>query len=205
MFHKKIHATIKKHAPQVYHSSRKKFHFRYPRMIILVLCIILAYLLFSNPFIFSYISRLEYANTYLCSFIAGILLAFGFSSALGVGLFVTLQPQNIFLATFLGGLGAMFADLILFKMIKNSFVEEFRELKKKGVMGKIEKIMNNHKHVLFKHYLLYAVAGIIIATPLADEAGVSMLAGLTTIKQNVLLVMSFVIHTFFVLLLLWVF
>jgi len=46
---------------------------------LLVLAIILAYILFRNPFIQSYISHLG-ALSYLGIFIAGILFAFGFTA-----------------------------------------------------------------------------------------------------------------------------
>jgi len=49
--------------------------------------------------------------------------------------------------------------------------------------------------VLIRHYLLYVFAGIILATPLPDEVGVSMLAGLTTIKPMKLAIIGFILHS----------
>jgi hypothetical protein len=205
MPHKRIRAAIKENAPKAFKSSRNKFRFKYPKLCLLLLSILLAYFLFSNNTFYSWASGLGNMNIYLGAFVAGILIAFGFSSVLGVGLFIILQPSNIFLAAFIGGLGAMISDLIIFKTIKVSFEDEFEELKKTNALKKIKAIVENNKHVLLKHYLLYAFAGITIATPLPDEIGVSMLAGLTTIKPSLMTIISFILHTSAIFLILSVF
>jgi len=195
MPHKKIHAVIRKHAPKAFQSSKDKFHFKYPELFFLILSIFFAYLFFSNSEIFSWVSNLFATDVYLGAFTAGILLAFGFTSAFGIGLFIALPPSNIFLISLMGGIGAMISDLIIFKVIRVSFKNEFEELKKTDVVRKINLIVKNHRHVVLRHYLFYAIAGIIIATPLPDEIGVSMLAGLTTIKPSIMTLISFVLHT----------
>lgn len=199
MPNKKIRAEIKKRAPDAFYSSRRKFSTKYVKIFFIVLSIFFAYFLFSLPGVYNKVSSLSSVNVYFSSFLAGILIAFGFSSAFGVGLFVLLQPQNLFLATFFGGLGAMLSDFIIFKTIKFSFKEEFQELKEKKVVKKIKEVTKENKQVVWKHYFLYALAGVIIATPFPDEIGVSILAGLTTIKQNALLIISFILHTLAIL------
>jgi len=204
MPHKKIRAEIKRNAPKAFHSSKRKFGFKYPKLFLLTLSIILAYFLFTDSSSYSWVSELANLNSYLGAFVSGIFLAFGFTSAFGVGLLFALQPLNIFLAAFIGGVGATISNLIIFKTIKVSFREEFNELKKTEVIKKIELVVRNHRHVLLKHYILYAIAGIMIATPLPDEIGVSMLAGLTTIKPYMMALISFVLHTSTIFLILWV-
>lgn len=137
------------------------------------------------------------------NFLAGIFLAFGFSAPFSVGFFIMAQPGNIFLASLIGGVGAVFADLTIFKIIRFSFRDEFNLLKKTEIVHKIKKIVSDNPHVLIKHYLLYIFAGIFIAFPLPDEVGISMLAGLTTIKQGVLAFISFILHTSFIFLILY--
>ncbi len=82
-------------------------------------------------------------------------------------------------------------------------MNEFKELKKTKILQKTESIVKNKKSILIKHYLLYVFAGILIATPLPDEIGVSMLAGLTTIKPRKLAIISFTLHTFAIFLILY--
>jgi uncharacterized membrane protein YdjX (TVP38/TMEM64 family) len=124
-----------------------------------------------------------------------MFLSFGFSAPFSVGFLIVSQPTNIFLATMFGALGAAFSDILIFKIIKFSFMNEFEELEKTKTIKKIREIVNKNINIKIKHYFLYIFAGIMIATPLPDEVGVSMLAGLTTIKPKVLATISFILHT----------
>ena len=74
-------------------------------------------------------------------------------------------------------------------------MDEFKSLEKTKLIREIEHIVKKNKFVLVRHYLLYIFAGIMIATPLPDELGISMLAGLTTIKPLKLAIISFILHT----------
>lgn len=199
--HKQIHAVLRKHHPQAVHKAKRLFRFKYPKLFLLILSFVLVYFLFRNTGISGWISSLSRFN-YLGSFISGILISFGFSAALGVGFFIALIPENIILVAVLGGLGAMIGDLIIFKSIKFSFMDEFKKLEKTPAIRKIEEIVKGKKHVIVWHYLLYIFAGIILATPVPDEIGVAMLAGLTTIKPLNLAVISFAVHAVAIFLLL---
>ena len=161
----------------------------------------LAYYLFSRPEVLSWVANLSQFN-YLGIFISGIFLSLGFSTALSIGFFLASNPEIIIIAAVLGGLGAMIGDFIIFKSIKFSFMDEFKELEKNSAVHKIEEIVKEKKHVVIWHYLLYIFAGLALATPLPDELGVAMLAGLTTIKPLKLIAISFLVHTasiFFIL------
>jgi len=192
--HKKIHSVLKKHHPAAVHKARQLFGFKYPKLLLLILSFFLAYYLFSRPEISDWILHLE-AFSYLGIFIAGIFISLGFSTALSVGFFLAINPQNILLAVLLGGFGAMIGDLIIFKSIKFSFMDEFKELEKMKAIHKIEEIVKEKKHLVIWHYLLYIFAGLALATPLPDELGVAMLAGLTTIKSFKLAAISFLVHS----------
>ncbi len=192
--HQKIHRIIKERHPHIVHKAKRLFHFRYPKLFLLLLSMVLAYYLFKQPVILNWISGLNNLG-YFGSFIAGLLLPTGFSSVLGVGFFLTAKLENLFLAVLIGGVGCMIADLLIFKLIKISFASELKQLEKTKIIHKIEKIVNKNKHILILHYLLYIFAGIILATPLPDEVGVSMLAGLTTIRPFKLAIISLLIHS----------
>jgi uncharacterized membrane protein YdjX (TVP38/TMEM64 family) len=199
--HRRIHNVLRKHHPAAVHKAKKLFRFKYPKLFLLVAFSLLAYYLFSRPEVSEWVLSLE-TFSYLGIFVAGILLPFGFFAALSIGFFIATNPQNLLLAVILGGLGAMIGDLIIFKLIKFSFMDEFRELEKMKVIHKIEKIVNKRKRVLILHYSLYIFAGLVLATPLPDEIGVAMLAGLTTIKPLKLAVISFLVHSTAILLIL---
>lgn len=192
--HGHIHRTLRKHSPHGVHKAKRLLAFKYPKLFLLIALIGLSYYLFSLPQIKDFVSSLEQFS-YFSDFIAGILFSFGFTTSFSIGFFITSYPVNILLATIIAGVGSVIGDMIIFKTIKFSFMDEFKELERKKAIKKIEKIVKNNKHVLIRHYLLYIFAGIILITPLPDEIGISMLAGLTTIKLGKLAVISFILHS----------
>ena len=196
-----IHKKIRENIPRGVHKVKKVVGFHYPKLLILIISIAVAYYVFSRPGVMDWVGGLN-SLSYVGILIAGIMLAFGFSAPFSVGFFIAAQPSSLLLATLIGGFGAMIGDLLIFKTIKWSFMDEFKRLEKTKTIKFIEQKIKNNKNILIKHYLLYAFAGIMIATPLPDEIGVSMLAGLTTIKPAVLSVISFVLHSLAIFLIL---
>lgn len=177
-------------------------NFRYKKILLLFLSIIASYLIFSNLKVADYVSSLN-SFGYLGVFIAGLFFAFGFTSPISAGFFITLNPENIWLAGILGGLGALISDMIIFKFIRFSFMDEFQRLKKTSIIKKVSMLIDETFGHKIKIYIMYAFAGIFIASPLPDEAGVIMLAGLTKIKANILAIISFVLNTAGILILLY--
>lgn len=176
-------------------------NFRYKKIFLLLLSIIIAYLIFSNSKIADYVSSLN-SFGYLGVFIAGLFFAFGFTSPISAGFFITLNPENLWLAGILGGLGALIGDIIIFKFIRFSFMDEFQRLKKTSIIKKVSMLIDKTLNHKIKVYFIYAFAGIFIASPLPDEAAIIMLAGLTKIKLNILAIISFVMNTAGILILL---
>jgi len=185
----------KKYLPRIL----KEFH--YSKIFLLIIASITAYILFKTTTIALWINHLDKLS-YLGTFIAGIFLALGFSAPFSVGFFVTLKTKSLILTALIGGLGALAADLLIFNVIKISFNDELQRLKKTKIMREIKEIIKKDLEKRLQHYLLYVFAGILIATPLPDEAGISMLAGLTHIKQKILAPISFILHTLGILIIL---
>ena len=180
---------------------KRLFKFKFPKILILCIVIILSYFIFRNPLVSDYLSGLGNLK-YLGVFIGGILLAFGFTSPLAVGLFIIINPSNIWLAGIIGGFGALISDLLIFKFIRIIFQDEFNRLKRTQALKNIEKLITNSLGKRMKVYLMYVFAGILIASPLPDEIGVIMLAGLTKIKTVPLAILSFFLHTLGILIIL---
>jgi len=194
MPHKHIHKILREHSPHGVHKAKRLVAFKYPKLLLLVLTIALAYYLFTLPAVKVFFSGLAQFN-HLSNFIAGLFFSFGFTTPFSIGYLVTAHPSNIILASIIAGIGSVIGDMVIFKTIKFSFMDEFKELEKKKAIVKIGEIVKHNKHVLIRHYLLYIFAGLVLASPLPDEIGVSMLAGLTTIKPVKLAVISFILHT----------
>ena len=164
---------------------------KYPKLLLLFMTFLIAYLLFYErtyqPFHDAVIS-LGYVGT----FIAGALFAYGFTAAPATAIFLILaKEQNILLAGFIGGFGALIGDLIIFNFIRHSFADEIDKLSKEKVVLYI-----NHKAPnLLKKYLLPVIAGFIIASPLPDEIGVSLMAASGNISMKIFSLISYVLNT----------
>ncbi len=170
------------------------FHFHYRKLFILGILAIIAYFIFRNPEVQGFVSSLG-SLKYLGIFIAGMLFTFGFTTPFAIGFFIILNPTNPFFVAIIGGIGALLGDLLIFSFIRFSFMDEFERLEKTEVIMSIRKEMKLHLSHRIRLYILYTLAGIIIASPLPDEAGVIMLAGLTHIKVKVMAIISFVFNT----------
>ena len=164
---------------------------QYPKFVLLLLTFVIAYFVFREksflPFHDALLS-LGYAGTFL----AGILFAYGFTAAPATAVLLILsKEQNIFLAGFIAGLGALVGDLLIFHFIKYSFSDEIDRLSHEKIINQI-----NHKvPLLFKRYLIAIFAGFIIASPLPDEIGVSLLACTTKISTRTFAILSYVLNT----------
>lgn len=173
---------------------KRLFKFRYPKLAALVASIILAYIIFSNPSVQAFVDTLN-GWGYLGAFIAGTMFSFGFTSPLAAGYFLVFQADNIFLAAIIGGFGALLMDMAIFKIIRFSFMDEFKRLEKTKVIRGLSSLTEKSLGHRLKVYLMYALAGIFIASPLPDEAGIIMLAGLTRIKTGTLAIISFILNS----------
>jgi hypothetical protein len=170
------------------------FNFPYKKIFLLVLFIFLAYLIFRNPSVQTVVSSLGKLQ-YFGVFIAGMFFTFGFTTPFSAGFFIVLNPANPLLTALIGGMGAVIGDLAIFSFIRFSFMDEFKRLEKTFLIRKISQEMQLHFGSRIRLYLLYALAGLIIASPLPDEAGVIMLAGLTHIKPKVMVTISFIFNS----------
>ncbi len=178
-----------------------KIRFKYPKIAAFILVIIMAYIIFKNLKVGDFLSNLGGLSSFGI-FIAGTLYSFGFTSPFSAGFFLTLNTEHILIAGILGGLGAMFSDLFIFKFVRFSFKNELMLLKEEKIIKKIRKIINKLIHKKVRSVLLVIIAGILIASPLPDETGVIILAGLTKIKEKFMAVIGFTLNTIGIIILL---
>lgn len=164
---------------------------KYPKFLLLFITFLIAYLLFNgrtNPKLHLFILSLGFFGTFL----TGILFTYGFTAAPATAIFLILaKEQNIFLAGLIGGLGALLGDLFIFNFIRYSFNDEVRKLYRERLVMYV----NSKTPNLIKRYLLPVVAGFIIASPLPDEIGVTMLAASRSISVKIFSVISYVLNT----------
>lgn len=180
---------------------RVAFEPKYPKILLLIVISIATYYAFSGEFIQNWLYSINNSG-YLYSFLFGGLFTFGFSTPMAIAFFVSYSPENIILTSIIGGFGAVIADLTIFKFIRFSLMDEFEAIKKEKVFTKFNSIFKLKLSEKIKLYLTFLFAGIIIASPLPDEVGVSMLAGLSNINTKMLAILSFIFNSFGIFLML---
>lgn len=128
---------------------------------------------------------------YVGTFLAGMFLAYGFTAAPAVALFMIIADnQNIFLATLIGSLGTMLADYTIFMFIRTSFDDEIRRIEKSKLVCEID----HDIPARMRHYLNIIFAEFFLASPLPDEIGVSLLAMDKHLSKKVFAAISFTLH-----------
>jgi len=168
---------------------------KYPKLLILLITIITAYVLFQAHF-FQEFAKLLNSHGYISIFLAGFLFAYGFTAPFAVGFFVSLAPNvNVFLAAPLAGIGAVLSDLFIFQFIRTSFQDEFAKLKLTRLFQKIRSLFDDHLSDRIKKYALWTFAGFLIASPLPDEFGVSLVSGFTSINKKSFAAISYGLNT----------
>ncbi|MBP9716988.1 MAG: hypothetical protein KBD51_03540 [Candidatus Levybacteria bacterium] len=157
-------------------------------------------LLFLSIFLAFILSRFEPFHRLLLSlgglgyigiFFAGALFASSFTISIGIVVLLVLSknfsPIEIGL---IGGLGAVISDFIIFRFVKENLSIELERI--------YEHFDPRHhfKHVLHSKYFSWTtplVGALIIASPLPDELGVSLL-GLSKMRNYQFMLISFILN-----------
>jgi len=124
------------------------------------------------------------------SFIAGLFFTSAFTIApASIFLAGLSQSAPLFVVAFFGALGAMCGDLILFLFIRDRLASDIEALLKRRTLRRLL----HSFHLGFWKWLAPLLGGLIIASPLPDEFGLSLL-GLSRTRLAVLLPLSFVMN-----------
>jgi hypothetical protein len=175
----------------------------YPKLLALVLCFAAAYLLFLGG-AFDTLHELLDVWGYASIFLGGVLLTVGFTAPFGLFLLVETAPHvNPFLGALVGGFGALLVDLCIFEAARFSLREEIHRLVTNGWFRSAIRLLY-HERVSdrLRNYLIWSLAGFIIASPLPDEIGVTMLSGIPSINLRNLTIVCFILDTLGVLVIL---
>lgn len=127
---------------------------------------------------------------YISSFLAGVFFTSIFTLApASITLVHVAQSAPISGVVIFGGLGAMCGDLILFLFIRDHFAEHL----KKVIKPRHIKFMLKSLHFGFMRWLSPIIGALIIASPLPDEFGITLL-GMTKVKTVFLMPIAFLMN-----------
>jgi len=141
----------------------------YPKLLLLGCSFIAAYGLYHLG-VFDPLPEIVNGYGYLSIFLAGLLFSFGFTTAFGIAVFVAMgQTVHPILAAFIGATGALLTDLSIFQFARVSLQQELHELGSCRLILWLKDLLHpNRIPQRWRAYLLWSVAGLVIASPLPD-------------------------------------
>lgn len=151
--------------------------------------VVIAVYLASNG-VFERILASTQGMSILGSFIAGMFYSSFFTTAPAtVALGEIAQEQSVFLVAFLGGLGAVIGDLVLFRFLKTHVADEFVALLAHPRKTRYRQILRMKSNRWFLGFL----GALVIASPLPDELGLTLM-GIESMKAKDLIPLSFILN-----------
>lgn len=149
----------------------------YPKITALLCTYAFTYVLFRLG-LFDVLPHLLQGYGYITMFAAGLLFSFGFTTPFAIAIFIEMASTvNPVLGASVAGVGAMASDVLIFKFIRFSFMDEIKRLKRLRVFRWMVKREKEAVPTQIQKYIAWSIAGVIIASPLPDELGVSVLSG----------------------------
>ncbi|OGK45593.1 hypothetical protein A2956_02800 [Candidatus Roizmanbacteria bacterium RIFCSPLOWO2_01_FULL_37_57] len=170
--------------------TRKKLRsFRYKNLTLLGISLIIAFFLYKNESFHSFLLHLG-GFGYLGGFIAGVLFVSTFTVATGILILLVLAEQlPVIELGLIAGLGAVIGDFIIFRFIQDDLVSEVKLLYEQFGGGHISKVL----HSRYFSWSLPVIGAFLVASPLPDEIGISLL-GLSKMKTYQFLILSFCLN-----------
>ena len=163
--------------------------FRYKNLIFVIFGIIIAiFLSMFEPFHQFLLSLKDFG--YIGAFFAGILFVSVFTVSTGIVILLVLaeklSPLEIGL---LAGLGAVLGDFVIFKFIKDNLLSEITLIYNRLGGGHLTRLLSTK----YFSWTFPVFGAIIIASPLPDEIGVSLM-GISRMKTWKFFVLSFILN-----------
>lgn len=137
-------------------------------------------------------------NMMMATLLGGMLFTFGFTTAFGIGILVEIAPNtDPMMGALIGGLGALIADMAIFEAMQIEFFsDEINRLKSTRAILWIKSVLHHERFpARLRKILLIGFAGIIIASPLPDEFGVTLVSSMTSISTKAFMFISWVCNT----------
>jgi hypothetical protein len=168
--------------------------FKYKYLSLMLLSFIFAAILGGNDAFRTFVRSLGTLE-YLGAFLAGTLFVSSFTVATSaVVIAILAQDINPLALALIGGVGATIGDLMIFRFIKNHLADELSSLVDRKERMEIKHFI----HTPYIAWVLPIIGGLIIASPLPDELGITLLS-VSKISETKLMLISYVSNAFGIL------
>lgn len=172
-------------------------HKEYPKLIFICATFIGAFVLYKLGY-FDWLDHLQGNHGLIPLVISGFLMSISFTAAFGLVMAIELAPYvDPFVAAPVAGMGALLADFTLFSFLRFSVEDEIEKLRNsKGIRWIKSLLFHERMSQKLREYILLSVAGLVIASPLPDELGVSMLSASRDVNPRRFAIFCYVVNTF---------
>ncbi len=172
------------------HGLNLKNAFALVRDLVMVSIGVLIAFFLSKLGIIDYVVSLFHDYYIIAAFFAGMFFTSIFTLApASITLVHVAQGHPIGSVVFWGGLGAMCGDLLLFFFVKDRFAEDVKKVFKPATV----KYFLRSLHFGFMKWLSPIIGALIIASPLPDEFGITLL-GMSKVRIAVLMPIAFTMN-----------
>ena len=166
-------------------------HLKYKNILIFLISLIFAIFLSKQEAFHSFLLNLGSLG-YIGAFFGGMLFVSTFTVSTGAVLLLVLAERlsPVEIGIF-AGIGAVVSDFTIFRFVKNDLLYELEDIYKRFDQKE------HMKHVMHSKYFAWSlpvIGAIIIASPLPDEIGVSLL-GLSKMKSYKFIIISFLLNS----------
>jgi uncharacterized membrane protein YdjX (TVP38/TMEM64 family) len=166
------------------------FHWKHKNLLLFIIGLLMAWFFSQNKWFHDFFVGLGNYG-YLSAILAGALFVSTFTMVTGILILTTLastlSPIEIIL---LAGLGAVLADILIFKFVRDDVDQEIEPIYKELTGGHFRKLF----HTKYFGWTLPVIGTLIIISPLPDELGVSLL-GMSKISTEKFILISWMSHT----------
>ena len=159
-------------------------------MVIIFFSILIAVILTGSNILTTFLVSTGH-NGIIGSFIAGIFFTSIFTTAPSiVALAEIAHTHSLVLTALFGALGAVVGDLIIFRFVRDRISSHVIKIVEHRKIGKK---VSAFLHLKMFRWMTFLIGGLIIASPLPDELGISIL-GLSKVKVSWFIGLSFVFN-----------
>ncbi len=171
-------------------SHKTRHHYKYKNLTLLLFGLSVAFFLYQSEWFHTFL--LSFGSWgYIGAFIAGFLFVSSFTAATSIIILLVLVEQLLPLeVAIFAGLGAVCGDALIFHFIKDDLAKEIRPLFDK-FGGKHLSLLLHSKYFSWS---LPLIGGLIVASPLPDEIGISLM-GISKMSTPKFLLLSFILNS----------
>lgn len=123
-------------------------------------------------------------------FIAGALYTYSFTAPIGALMLVALAPDYpIGIMAVVGGIGAVLADITIFKFIRNNLKKEIEHIARSQIICTL-----GSRELFCRRWFRNFLGALILTSPLPDELGIAMMST-AKIKPETFILITFIMDT----------